>query len=298
MEAIRPHSSNGSSRSPPLRSERCSSSYGSGGGGTKALRVSACTRSARATRRTTAARAGAQRARTSPEPKLERQRGGDHRGPPRRQEEALQLPHLPQGRQHRRERAEEPLEKRMLVVEADRAAEAQEEEDERGERGRARREAEAGLAGRGLRPQGQAHPPGRERGPQEGPGRESRSATRPGQRGEGHRAHQPGEEQGEQASRGAMRGGEGRGVARAPSGPHRVGERERGQATHEEDEPGARVDAVPGGGRPQPPPGQTVLGRARERVREHGRVPALLGGVGRPSSRRPRPRGPRRTASG
>ena len=58
MEAIRPHSSNGSSRRPPLRSERCSSSYGSGGGGANALRVSACTRSARATRRTTAARAG------------------------------------------------------------------------------------------------------------------------------------------------------------------------------------------------------------------------------------------------
>ena len=95
---------------------------------------------------------GTQRARTPPEPKLERQRGGDHRGPPRRQEEALHLPHLPQGRQHRRERAEEPLEERLPVVEADRAAEGQEDEDEGGERGRARREAEAGLDRRGLRP--------------------------------------------------------------------------------------------------------------------------------------------------
>ena len=176
MEAIRPHSSNGSSRSPPLRSERRSSSYGSGGGGTKALRVSACRRSARATRRTTAASAVSQRAWTPPQPDLERQRGGDHRGPPRRQEEALQLAHLPQGRQDRRERAEEPLEQRALrSVEADRAAEAQEEEDEarrappRSPRGRGRSRRSRGF-GHSARRTHQV----RERGPQEGPGRESR----------------------------------------------------------------------------------------------------------------------------
>ena len=79
----------------------------------------------------------------------------------------------------------------------------------------------------------------------------------------------------------AMRAGEGRGVARAASGAHRIGEPEGNQAAHEQDEPRARVDPVPAGGRPQSPPGQTVLGRARERVGQGGRVPALLGGVGR-----------------
>jgi len=43
---------------PPLRRDWRSSSYGEGGGGTNALRVSACSRSAKATPRTTAAMAG------------------------------------------------------------------------------------------------------------------------------------------------------------------------------------------------------------------------------------------------
>ena len=204
---------------------------------------------------------GTERARAPPEPKLERQRGGDDRRPARRQEEALELPHLPQRWQHRRERAEDPLEQGIPVgVEADRAAKAEEEEHECRKRGRARGEAEPCLAGRRLWPQGEPHPPGREGRPQEGPGRESRSVDSPrsGRRG----SPRP------PARRGAARAGAPRRDARGTGALRRAGAfgpSPRRRAPARPGPPRGGRTRCPGRSRPRkrPAPAATRAGRIR-----------------------------------